>query len=695
MKLIIAEKPSVAAAIAQIVGADQRQNGYYEGAAYIVSWCVGHLVELAMPSAYDKKYEHWNVEDLPLIPDQFQTVVSAKTAQQFAVLKSLMFRNDVTELIEATDAGREGELIFRLVYKQAGCHKPFKRLWISSLEDSAIRDGMANLRDSHEYDNLYFAAMARQRADWLVGINASRLYTSMYRRKLSVGRVQTPTLQLIVQRWLEHSDFIPKPYYRLCADMGAWHLYHQEDNKQFATELQQRCIGSNATIRSVEKKEKRSNAPALYDLTTLQRDANRLLGYSAQQTLDYLQSLYDKKLATYPRTDSRYLTHDMEGSTEQLLSLLLEEFPAISGRVSADSFSVAQVINDDKVSDHHAILPTRQLNNITLSELPTGEKNIATLITLRLFSAVSAPHIYTLTSVKADIGGAEFAATGHTDLQLGYKVLDNVQRTLLALKEQEKKEPAENIPELCEDQTFPVLDCTVQEKKTTPPPLYTEDTLLAAMETAGKQLDDPELREAMKDSGLGTPATRAGIIEGIIKTGYVERKKKALLPTQAGITLVDMVAPELKSPELTGQWEHSLSYIADGKVTSTVFLQQIAAYTRRIIEAGKQSYNATAAQQLAVPDTSLGKCPLCGREVKPNKIGYGCTGYRDTANPCKWMIWKEIAGKKISEATVKRILSDRRSSLIKGFTARSGKKFDAFLILKEDGGIGFDFPKRK
>lgn len=702
MKLVIAEKPSVAKSIATVIGATEKKDGYFEGNNYLVSWCVGHLVELAMPVAYGEQYKHWNAEDLPLIPEKFLYRISSKTGAQFKILRDLMQRSDVDTLIEATDAGREGELIFRLVYNQARCRKPFQRLWISSMEDSAIRDGMANLRPSAEYDNLYHAAMARQKADWLVGINASRLYTSLYHRKLSVGRVQTPTLQLIVQRWRQHNDFQPTPYYRLSIDVGGWHLYHGltvadcEKDVVAAQSIAQRT--KSVKIVSIDQDKKKENAPALYDLTSLQRDANRLLGYTAKQTLDYLQSLYDKKLATYPRTDSRYLTHDMEMSTQQLLTQLLQVdyFAAIKAAADPASWNVTQVINDKKVSDHHAIIPTKEVTAEKVAELPTGERNILALITTRLFTSVAAPHLYMATKITAmdESTSTLWAATGREDLQQGFITLSGALRSLLELpmSDRKKKENlSEKFPSLEKGQVLFVQSVNVEEKKTTPPSLYTEDTLLAAMETAGKDLDDPALREAMKGSGLGTPATRAAIIENIIKTGYVERVKKSLTPTQTGLMLIDMIDPELKSPELTGQWECLLTQIAAGSVSADAFLTEISALTTATINRGKAAYSEKTAQKFQEAEI-LGYCPLCGRPVKENRKAYGCTGYRDDS--CKWAIWKTIAGKSISVKTAGQLINNHRSSLLKGFTSKSGKKFDAYLILEDDGNVGFDFPAR-
>lgn len=703
MILVIAEKPSVAKSIATVIGATVKKDGYFEGNNYLVSWCVGHLVELAMPVAYGEQYKHWNVEDLPLIPEKFLYRISSKTGAQFKILRDLMQRSDVDELIEATDAGREGELIFRLVYNQAACRKPFKRLWISSMEASSIRNGMTNLRPGAEYDNLYHAAMARQKADWLVGINASRLYTALYHRKLSIGRVQTPTLQLIVQRYRQRNEFRPTPYYRLSVDLGGWKLYHGltvedcEKDEATAKRIAACMCGTAVKIISVERTEKKENAPALYDLTTLQRDANRLLGYTAKQTLDYLQSLYDHELTTYPRTDSRYLTHDMEDSTQQLLYHLLQEdcFAAIKRAADPASWNVRQCINDKKVSDHHAILPSASVTSQKVAELPTGERSILTLITARLFTAVAAPHLYRATKITAsnDATSTPWAATGREDLQQGHKTLSGVLRSLLNLKEDTSESSIEEtFPLLEAGQTFPVLDVKLEGKKAKPPVLYTEDTLLSAMETAGKDLNDPALREAMKGSGLGTPATRAAIIESLIKTGYVERIKKALSPTPTGLMLIDMVDNQLKSPPLTGQWECLLTQIAAGHVSEDAFLEEVKSFTEDVITNGKATYSDSNAPKMQEAEI-IGYCPLCGRPIKENSKSYGCTGYRDKGNPCQWSLWKKIAGKSITPKVAGQLVNNRRSTLIKGLTSKNGKKFDAYLVLDNDGKVRFEFPK--
>lgn len=540
MILIIAEKPSVAGEIAKVVGATTRGKGYLSGNDYIVSWCVGHLIELAKPSAYGEGLEKWSLDTLPIIPENYITEVSSATADQYAVLKELMSRADVSELVEATDAGREGELIFRLVYNQAGCKKPFKRLWISSMEEKSIKEGLAGMKPGSAYDNLYEAALCRQRADWLVGINLTRLYSKMYNKTLTCGRVQTPTINLIVNRQRSIENFVPQTYFTLTANCGSFKAYSRADDQAKAQQIVEKCSGKEAYVSKAEKEEKREKPAALYDLTTLQRDANRLLGYSAQQTLDYLQKLYDNKLATYPRTDSRYITADQEQSTRSLIDTILATgiiSTEVASNYSTENVTMAQIINDKKVSDHHAVLPTSGVTKEKLDNLPTGERNILLLVSYRLLSAVYAPHTYTATKVVLDIEGEPFTATGREEIDLGFKQIDD--QVKKAVKAQEEKEDAPDTPEnavlppMSEGNTFTASEVKAEPKKTKPQPSYTEDTLLKAMETAGKSIVDEELKDAMRDSGLGTPATRAGIIENMHQIVY-EVLKTSLEEADAG-----------------------------------------------------------------------------------------------------------------------------------------------------------------
>ena len=520
MKLVIAEKPSVAQSLAAVIGATARKDGYLEGGGWRVSWCVGHLAGLADADAYNPDYAKWRYDDLPILPEPWQMVVSKDKKKQFDVLKQLMNAPDVTEVVNACDAGREGELIFRSVYELAGCQKPMKRLWISSMEDSAIREGFANLRPGADYDGLRDAALCRAKADWLVGINATRLFSVLYHRTLNIGRVMSPTLALIVQREAEIDTFKPVPFYTVTLELPGFTVSGERmADKAAAQQLKTACQGAAATVKKVGRKNKSEKPPALYDLTTLQRDANRLLGFTAQQTLDYLQNLYEKKLCTYPRTDSRYLTSDMAASLPELVQLTAGAMPFSNGMEIA--CNAAQIVNDKKVTDHHAVIPTRNLQGADLSGLPVGEKAVLELVALRLLCAVAQPYTFAETAVVVECAGAEFTAKGRTVKNYGWRALDAAYRAGLKNVEQDKEPEDKALPELSEGQTLPLSGATVKEGKTTPHKDFTDDTLLSAMETAGKD-DMPEDAER---KGLGTPATRAGILEKLVSTGFLERKK--------------------------------------------------------------------------------------------------------------------------------------------------------------------------
>lgn len=699
MKLIIAEKPSVAAEIAKIVGAGKKEKGYFIGHDFIVSWCVGHLIELAQPGQYKEEWDKWSLETLPIIPEKYKTVVSTKTADQYKILKELISRDDVLELIEATDAGREGELIFRLVYHQAKCKKPFFRLWISSMEEASIKNGLAAMKPGAEYDNLFHAALCRQRADWLVGINLTRLYSKMYNKKLTCGRVQTPTINLIVRRQRAIDSFVPKIYYSVVADMGSFKAYTITENEEQAEKIIAAGKGSLATIITIQQSEKSENPDALYDLTTLQREANRFFGYSAQQTLDYLQKLYDNKLATYPRTDSRYITTDQKDSVCDLLHDVL-----FKGILSTEvvkyydtkNVSIERIVNDKKVTDHHAILPTTHISADTFELLPTGEKNILLMITYRLLTAVYPAYQYTSTRIELDIAGTLFTAAGRTDKQLGYKLIEHIAKRAIKAKDSEDvRDNEENkaIPSLQQGEKIPVMDIAAERKKSKPEQPYTEDTLLKAMETAGKEIEDPELREAMKDSGLGTPATRAAIIENIINTGYIIRNGKKLLPTDTAYTFVDLVTDKVKDPAMTAEWEKKLAQIQRGELNPIAFLDEVTNFVRSFVLKTKEKYSPEQSSSVFKSEReSIGVCPICGNHVIEYPKAFSCEKNKDG---CQFTIWKTIAGKNISKTQAAKILTKKKSDLIKGFTSKAGKSFDAHLVLKPDNTIGFDFPQRK
>lgn len=633
--LVIAEKPSVAKSIAAVLNAKNRKDGFLEGSGFLVSWCVGHLVELADASTYEERYGKWSLTDLPILPEHWRYAITPNTRKQFDTLKQLMEREDVVSLVCATDAGREGELIFRLVYEQAKCKKPVKRLWISSMEDAAIREGFEHLRPSADYDNLYRAALCRARADWLVGINATRLFSCLYHRTLNIGRVMTPTLALIVQREADIDAFKPTPFYTVTLGLSGFAATGERlTDKAQAEAVQAACMAADtATIKSVEKKEKTEKPPALYDLTTLQREANRLLGFTAQQTLDYLQSLYEKKLATYPRTDSRYLTSDMEKSLPVLVNLVAKSMPFASG--VAVYCNPAQVINDAKVSDHHAIIPTQGVKDADLSGLPAGERSLLSLIAARLLCAVGQPYAYAETAVLVECAGYEFKAKGRSVLHPGFKEVDGRYRDTLKNKpEPDQEKEAKALPVVSEGQSFEVVTAGIKEGKTSPPAHFTEDSLLAAMETAGAG----EMPEDAERKGLGTPATRAGILEKLIKVGFLERKKVKktahLMPTHEGVALITVLPEQIQSPSMTAEWEHQLKKIECGEASPETFLCEICAMLKDLTD----HYEMVKDAAVLFPSgkESLGKCPRCGGSVIELKKGFVCEN-RD----CGFAIWKE------------------------------------------------------
>lgn len=574
MKLIIAEKPSVAFAIAKALNIRGGKDGYIENKDFIISWCVGHLVALAEPSVYDEKYAKWNYADLPIIPAEFQYKIYGGKQKQFKVVKSLMNRKDVTEVVNACDAGREGELIFRLVYAQANCKKPVKRLWISSMEESAIREGFQNLKDGSEYDNLYQSALCRLWADWLVGINATRLFSLLYRKTLNIGRVQTPTLALLCDRHNKISFFKKEKYFTVSLDLGGVKAETERiDNEDKANEIMAACENSQAVCVSVKKEKRSEKQPKLFDLTALQRAANRLCGYTAKQTLDLAQSLYEKKLITYPRTDSRYLTEDMAGTVLEVIacSLKLPPFDSISD-FHADTFCL---FNNSKVSDHHALIPTVEIQKVNLSELPNGEKNILRLIICRLLASSAEPYVYENITAVFDCGGHTFTAKGKRVISYGFKSVEK-----LLASSSENEDGGDLSIAFTEGQTFSDRKPELCEKYTAPPKPYTEDTLLSAMETAGTK----ETTDDAERKGLGTPATRAAILEKLVQTGFAERKGKQILPTKTGTLLISVLPDTLISPSLTAEWENALALISKGQESPKAFMQGIEAMITELVE---------------------------------------------------------------------------------------------------------------
>ena len=672
--LVIAEKPSVAQSIAKVLGCTDKQDGYLSGGGYLVSWCVGHLVELAEPETYDSKYETWKKEDLPIIPNVFQYQVTAATRKQFKVLKDLLHRDDVDCVTNACDAGREGELIFRLVYDEAKCNKPMKRLWISSMEDEAIRDGFAGLKDGQEYDRLYEAALCRERADWIVGINATRLFSSLYGQTLNVGRVMTPTLALTVAREAEIRAFRPEDFYTVIlsteiGDLGSKRLSSSEEAK----ELLIKCtLAGKLTITKAEKKEKQEKAPALFDLTSLQREANKRLGYTAQQTLDYTQSLYEKKLVSYPRTDSRYLTDDMEASLPNLIA----KAEKVSGLNPTEVQDHHCVINSKKVTDHHAIIPTASVDKADLSELPNGEREVLKLIATRLLEAVSSPCIYAEAVLEGECAGERFTAKGKSVIDAGWKGVAKI-------SEKKKDDPDDtavgDISSLHESDEIKINQAGVKAGKTTPPKSYTEDTLLSAMEKAGSD----ETPDEAERKGLGTPATRAGIIEKLVRIGFIERKgdkkTKYLVPTHKGEMLITVIPEAIQSASMTAEWEQKLLEVEKESYSADQFMDEIESMVKELVDTYEIVQDAEVLMKPAY--APLGKCPHCGSDVIEKSKGFFCEN-----KDCKFALWKDnrffdSLSKKLTKQVAEQLLSRGRAKLKKCRSVKTGKTYDTTVVL--------------
>ena len=678
MILVVAEKPSVAQSIAKVLGATSRKDGYLEGNNYIVSWCVGHLVGLADASSYDERYAKWRYDDLPIVPEEWLFEVPKDKAQQFKVLRDLMKDKRVTELVCATDAGREGELIFRLVYNKAGCTKPFKRLWISSLEDAAIREGFNHLRDSRDYDKLYEAALSRSKADWIVGINGTRLFTTLYKKRLVVGRVQTPTLAMLVEREGKITTFHKEKYFNvhvqkdgLTADMEK---IKTEDE---ANAIAAACDKKQAVVSSLKRETKTVNPPKLYDLTTLQREANRYYSFTAQQTLELVQSLYEKKLLTYPRTDSQFITDDMEGTARQVIGIICRKVSIFDGmKHEAD---IKRITNNAKVTDHHAIIPTVQLEKQDISELPEAEQKIIRLVAMRLLSSTGEKHIYAETSVTLSCEGYEFKTKGKTVTKEGWKAIE--QRFKDALKSKDKEEPEKVLPAVNENDILSPVSASVTEHYTTPPKQYTEDTLLSAMETAGNDAFD----EDTEKKGLGTPATRAGIIEKLVKSGFIERKGKSLVPTKDGNNLVCVLPDQITSPSMTAEWENTLMQIERGNADADKFLAGIVDMTASLVKAYPFLSDAEASRFESGKEI-IGKCPRCGSPVYVGKGNFYCS-----SKECSFCMWEDnkfFASKK--KKLTKKIateLLDKGWCRVKGlYTPKKPQLYDAIIRLDDTGG---------
>ena len=678
MILVVAEKPSVAQTIGKVLGATSRKDGYLEGEGYLVSWCVGHLVGLADASVYDQRYSKWRYDDLPIIPEEWLYEVPKDKMQQFKVLSALMKDKRVTELVCATDAGREGELIFRLVYQKAGCRKPFKRLWISSLEDSAIRDGFQHLRDSSEFDRLYEAALSRSKADWIVGINGTRLFSTLYHKKLVVGRVQTPTLAMLVERDGKITTFRKEKYFNVHIQKDSLKASLEKlKTEEEAKRIAEACDKKQASVSSLKKERKTVNPPKLYDLTTLQREANRYFSFTAQQTLDLVQSLYEKKLLTYPRTDSQFITDDMEGTVRQVISILCRKLPLFDGVVYTPD--IDRISNNAKVTDHHAILPTVQVEKLDIAELPESEQKILRLVATRLICATGEKHIYDETTMTVSCEGSLFTAKGKTVVQDGWKGIEL--RFKATLKSKEKEEPETVLPEVTEGDILQNVVSSVSEHFTSPPKTFTEDTLLSAMESAGNEAFDDETEK----KGLGTPATRAGIIEKLVKGGFAERKGKSLIPTKDGLNLVCVLPEQITSPAMTAEWENTLMQIERGYADADAFLSGIAAMTSELVKAYPFLSDAEASRFDTARET-VGKCPRCGSPVYVGKGNFYCSN-----RECSFCLWEDnkffsSKKKKLTRKIAKELLDKGWCRVTGLYTPKKPQLYDAVIRLDDTGG---------
>ncbi len=674
MQLVIAEKPSVGVALAKALGVTEKKDGYIEGNGYIVSWCVGHLVSLANADMYDEKFRKWDIADLPIILDEWQFVIAEDKNKQFGILRQLMDDSRVTEVVNACDAGREGELIFRLVYNKALCNKSIKRLWISSMEEKAIRDGFDNLRDGKDYENLYQSALCRAKADWIVGINATRLFSKLYNRTLNVGRVQTPTLAMLYERENSISNFQKEKYFNVHLKSVGLDAVHEKVKEQGEAEnIRRDCDGKEAIVKSVKTERKTVNPPHLYDLTTLQREANRLYGFTAQQTLDYTQSLYEMKLVTYPRTDSQYITDDMDGAARSIAESVAGKLPHFSGIVIAPD--TKRVINNKKVSDHHAIIPTAEVSNTDLSSVPDGERKILYLIANRLLCATNEPYIYETVTAEISCGGYSFVARGRNVISEGWKAIEKAFRDFQKCKV-DTEEDVETLA-LTEGQVIERPVSEVSEHYTQPPKHFTEDTLLSAMERAGTD----EITEEVERSGLGTPATRASIIEKLTKSGFIKREKKNLVVTDNGTDLISVMPDIIKSASMTADWESALSLMAQGKFTSQQFMVDIEKLVDDIIGVAKESVDESKVSRNG--GEVIGICPRCGKNIVVTPKAYSCEDRN-----CGFVIWKND---KFFEKARKPLTKEMAASLIKNgkiavkglYSEKSGKNYDATVCLDD------------
>lgn len=690
MKVVIAEKPSVALDISKVIGANEKRNGYYEGNNYLVTWCVGHLVENAMPEDYNPDYKKWSLDNLPIIPGEWKTKVSNKTKDQFKVIKELVNREDVEELICGTDSGREGELIFRLVYNKIGSKKPIKRLWISSMTKESIENGFKNIRAGEEFDNLYKSAFCRSKADWIVGLNATRLYTGLYNQMLNVGRVQTPTINLIVQRDLEIENFESKQYFLVKADTGLFIASKRVDGITEAYSIVNKCNGKYAAVKDIVKEEKSIKPSALLDLTSLQREANKLLGFSAQQTLDLAQSLYEKKVITYPRTDSKFLSDDMKDETNELINnivnsnILVENLKDI---YSLEEVKVNNIINNKKVSDHHAIIPTKEALKDDLS-LTSSEEKILNIIMFKLLEGVYKPIKQTNIKINLGIEDETFEFSGKQILDNGFRIIERLMKEKLNIESEEDNNSFEG--DVTIGQIFENVELSSQAKKTQPPKYYTEATLLSAMENVGRLVEDKELKESLS-KGLGTPATRAAIIEQILKKGFIKREGKKLIATTEGKDLMKILPEDIKSPELTATWEYKLEKVSNGELSESDFLEDIKHYITGLIGNAKENLNKDFVK--SKEKEVIGKCPRCSKNVYEGKLNFYC----EASKECGFSLWKKDkfftnAKKEINKSIAKKLLKDGKVEVKGLYSAKKDKKYDATIVLEDTGKyINFKF----
>ena len=694
-RLVIAEKPSVAASIAAALGVKEKKDGYIEGGGYLISWCVGHLVELADAAAYGEQYKKWSYESLPILPEEWQYTVAADKEKQFKILKELMHRADVSEVVNACDAGREGELIFRFVYGVAKCNKPMRRLWISSMEDATIKAGFADLKDGRDYDALYASALCRAKADWIIGINATRLFSCLYHKTLNVGRVQTPTLKMLVDRGEAISHFKKEKYYHVSLALsGAEAASERISDKPGADTLKAACEAETAVCVSLTKEKKTAAPPKLFDLTSLQREANKIYGYTAKQTLDLAQTLYEKRLLTYPRTDSAFLTDDMGETAAKTVTMLSGKLPFMEGAEFTPD--VSRTLDSSKVSDHHAIIPTMELAKTDPAALPESERNILTLAGARLIFAAAEPHIFEAVTAVFSCAGTEFTARGKTVLAGGWKDLERRYRaTLKGKPDPEDMEEENTLPELSEGQTFTSLTAKVTEHFTTPPKPHNEATLLSAMERAGNGDTNPDAERR----GLGTPATRAAVIEKLVKSGFAERKGKQLIPTPNGNALISILPDMLTSPMLTAEWENNLTQIAKGSADAGDFMQRIEAMTRELVKENTAADKSKAVFTSGEEKPSVGKCPRCGSPVHEGKKNFYCSN-RD----CAFTMWKNdrfFEERKVAfTPKIAAALLKSGKANVKGlYSPKTGKTYDGTVVLADTGGkyvnYKIELPKKK